>query len=438
MRGIGILIDNIGHIMYHVLIVIFPILMFYFLAIRNNISSKTINKGKLLGMSIVILLLTMTFPVTYANGFVYDFRIIPIFVSIIYIGLFQGITTILIMLLYLSFIGEPHLLLSLINYSILTILLHLLSKKYKGLHLRNKILAVSSIYGIMTITRSITLVKNEQFDHLLIMLIFSFITWVTLILVILLIENLDQQIYLQRELMRSEKLNVISQLAASVAHEVRNPMTTINGFLQLIKKDTNITEKQRNYIEISLSELARAQDIINDYLSLAKPNNKEFQLVNISEELIKTVELMTSYTNIKNIEVTSKIEESLYIRGNTDEIKQVFINIIKNAIEAIEKNGKLEISAYTEIKHVIIEITDNGEGMTKEQLSRIGTPFYSTKDKGTGIGLTISYQIIEHNKGKIEVNSEIGKGTSFIIKFPIYEGETFEPAINDNKVRITS
>lgn len=368
----------------------------------------------------------MSFPVTYANGFSYDFRVIPIFVSFLYIGLFHGITTTLIMLFYIPLLGSPLHLITLINYSVITVILYFLCKKYKGLVLETKLFSISILYWLLTLTRGISIVNNGESNQILTMLIFSIITWITLMVVILLIENLEQQISLQRELKRSEKLNVISQLAASVAHEVRNPMTTINGFLQLISKDENITEQQRSYIHISLEELSRAQAIINDYLSLARPNDKASQLVNISEELTKTIDLMTSYTNIKNVEVTSIIEDSLFIKGSTGEMKQVLINIIKNGIEASKDNGKITIDAYINKETVIIKITDNGEGMSKEQLSRLGTPFYSTKDKGTGIGLTTSFQIIEQFKGKIEVISEVGQGTTFILEFPLYKTESPE------------
>lgn len=373
-------------------------------------------------MVIIILLLTMSFPVSYVNGFEYDFRLIPIIVAFMYIGMIPGIITVIIMLFYLYYLDEINLLILFINYSIITVIFYYLRKKFKLLSLKKKLLSISAVYWLITLTRSITMIKREQLDYILTVFIFSLITWFTLMLVFLLIENLKQQLFLQRELKRSEKLNVISQLAASVAHEVRNPMTTINGFLQLIKRDENITDTQRNYIDISLGELTRAQDIINDYLSLARPNNSSFQMVNISEELTKTIELMTSYTNLQNIEVVSRIEDNLYINGNTDEVKQVFINILKNGIEAMESNGKLEIQAYAASKKVIIKIADNGEGMTKSQLSRIGTPFYSTKEKGTGIGLTISFQIIEQLKGKINIKSEYGMGTTFIIELPFYEG----------------
>lgn len=417
------MLEKSSHILYHVLIVLFPILLYYFLAIRNHINSVHFQKIRLLGITLAILLLTMSFPVTYGNEFIFDFRIIPIFLSFIYIGLFHGILTILVMLLFLSLFGEFHVSL-ILNYSVITVIFYYLSKKYQKIKLKHKLFSISAVYVFLTITRAITLISNEHWEEIFIMVLFSSITLVTLTTAILLIENLREQILLQSELKRSEKLNLISQLAASVAHEVRNPMTTINGFLQLIKKDENLTTSQRYYIDISLGELARAQEIINDYLSLAKPDNNKCQVVNISEELSKTIELMTSYTNIQNIEISHSIESSLLIKGNADEMKQVFINIIKNGIEALNHNGHLEVLAFSEDEQVIIKIADNGEGMTKEQLSRIGTPFYSTKDKGTGIGLTLSFQIIKQNKGTIDIDSHRGVGTTFIITLPGYKPES--------------
>lgn len=431
------MLENMSHILYHVLIVIFPFLLYYFFAMRfNYYCSSKFHRSILMLIMIVILLLTMSYPVSYANGFIFDFRMIPIFISFMYVGFLQGIATTVIMLLYLFVLKDPKIPLLLINYSILTCILFFLRNIFQGTLLKNKLIAISVLFWVTTGTRCITLFAEEQFQHLFIMLVFSLVIWITLLLVILLIENLIQQMFLQSELRRSEKLNLISQLAASVAHEVRNPMTTINGFLQLIGKEPNITEKQRTYIEISLRELSRAQEIINDYLSLAKPNQRTTQPVDISEELTKTVELMTSYTNIQNIEVIASIEESLHVQGNKDEIKQVLINIIKNGIEAMKNHGRLEIKAYSENQQAIINISDNGEGMTKEQLSKVGTPFYSTKDKGTGVGLTICFQIISQLKGSIEVKSEPGIGTTFVIKLPLCNPDVIavEEGLSEAKV----
>ncbi|MCH1626288.1 ATP-binding protein [Ferdinandcohnia quinoae] len=409
---------NIGHVLYHVLIVIFLILIYYLFVINHKRMSSQIEKYKLLSICLVMLLLTMTFPVPYADGFSYDFRVIPIIIAFLYGGILQGITTIGIMLLYRYFLGGPGFFVTLINYLVAIIILLIINKNYHKSSIKWKVIKTSIFYWFIALTRGITLIKMKHLDQLPFMLIFSVITWITLFMAIHIIENLKEQRLLKRELERSEKLNLISQLAASVAHEVRNPLTTINGFLQLISKDNNINDSQRNYIDISLNELNRAQSIINDYLSLAKPNNKETNIIDISNELNKTIELMTSYTNIQNVEIKASIQNSLYVNGNKDEIKQVLINIIKNGIEAIRTNGVLKINSYFKDGFIIIEIIDNGIGMTKKQLSNIGTPFYSTKEIGTGIGLTVSYKIIELMKGKIEVESNVDIGTTFTIKLP--------------------
>ncbi|WP_449622615.1 LytS/YhcK type 5TM receptor domain-containing protein, partial [Robertmurraya sp. Marseille-Q9965] len=140
------MLENIGHILYHVLIVIFPILVFYFLAILKNIYSSKTHKGKLLGMVIIILLLTMSFPVSYANGFVYDFRLIPIIVAFIYIGMIPGILTIIIMLFYLNFLVELDKWIFIINYAIITVIFYYLRKKFKLLSLKKKLLSISVVY----------------------------------------------------------------------------------------------------------------------------------------------------------------------------------------------------------------------------------------------------------------------------------------------------
>lgn len=410
--------EHVGHILYHVLIVIFPVLLYYLFVIQDHRSASVHHKGKLFAAIAIILILCLAFPVEYANGFSFDFRIIPIVMTFLYVGFTQGIILIGIMLGYLYLNGEPRVFILLINYAIISLIFYFLRKKYIALRMSRKLFFLTAIIGGITITRAIMMVKNNEADQLFVMLLFTVITWITLFLVVLIFENLNEQIRLQQEIRRSEKMNLISQLAASVAHEVRNPLTAVVGFLQLMKEDKDTTEKHQKYIDLTLQELHRAQSIINDYLSLAKPNNTRTQLINMSEELEKTIKLMTSYSNIQNIEVQSAVEDELFVTGSKDEIKQVLINIIKNAIEAMGNDGILKIIASKTEQDVIIKIIDNGPGMTKEQLSRIGTPFYSTKEIGTGIGLTICYQIIGKLKGSITVESEIGKGTTFIITLP--------------------
>lgn len=264
----------------------------------------------------------------------------------------------------------------------------------------------------------LTLFKTNQIQQIRFMFIFYSITWICLMMVVFVIENVNQQIEIRKKLHRDEKFNIISQLAASVAHEVRNPLTSVRGFLQLLIDDENLKSTQKNYIEIALSELDHAQSIINDYLSLAKPNTEELTSINISDEVKKTIALMTSYSNIQNITIKTNIQDSLHIKGNSNEMKQVLVNIIKNGIEAMDAGGVLSVDTIEKNGIVSIEIMDSGKGMTKSQLNKLGTPFYTTKEKGTGVGLTISFQLIQAMKGKIKVKSEPGKGTTFTIQFP--------------------
>ncbi len=305
-----------------------------------------------------------------------------------------------------------------VNYSLTCAVLIFMGNKIESFHKKNKLVFVSIVFWANTLIVILTLLFKNQSSQVSFMLIFYTITWICLMMVVLIIENINQQIAIREKLQRDEKLNVVSQLAASVAHEVRNPLTSVRGFLQLMSDGENLLESQKSYIKIALNELDHAQSIINDYLSLAKPHTEELSFINISEEVKKTVELMKSYSNIQNITIESNIQDSLYIKGNKGEMKQVLVNIIKNGIEAMNTGGILTVHTFENDGVISIEIIDNGKGMTKSQVKKLGTPFYTTKEKGTGVGLTISFQLIQAMKGKVTVQSEPGKGTTFTIQFP--------------------
>ncbi|RFU67535.1 sporulation kinase [Peribacillus saganii] len=412
------------YVLYQILIVLSPILpiLIYNLFFREGHDSR--RKSWILALFLLIMLfLTMSFPVEFIKGYRYDLRLIPIIVAFVYGGIAPGLVMVISMLVYRFYIGGPGFYLSVVMYSIPTIIFIYYVQKYKITGMRKKLIAVSLGFLIIVLTKTIALIFTNQFEQFPFMIIFYPINLACLLTVVFLIESINQQLSLRKELQRTEKLNGINQLAASVAHEVRNPMTAVRGFLQLMSGDDNLNDVHRNYVNISLQELDRAQSIISDYLSLAKPHNQALTIINISNEVKKTIELMTSYSNIQNISIHTSIQGELYIKGNKDEIKQVLVNIMKNGIEAMPSGGTLSVILFEEVGMVSIEIIDNGMGMNYETLKNLGTPFYSTKEKGTGVGLTISYNLIESMKGKIMVNSEIGKGTHFIIKFPSVDFE---------------
>lgn len=375
---------NAEVVLYQVLIVLFPILV-YHLLLNEKTSERKKPRPKLVFVMLVILTLAMTFPIHFSEGYIYDFRIIPFIISFFYGGTLPGIITAVALIFYRFMIGGDGFYVILTNYTITSIFLIFLEKKIDGLQKNQKLIFASIVFWANAIIVLITLYAQNEVGQIHFMLIFYAITWVCLLLVMIIIENVDQRLQLREELQQAEKLNVISQLAASVAHEVRNPMTSVRGFLQLMVDDENLKSQQKSYIGIAINELDHAQAIINDYLSLARPYTGDLSVINISDEVKKTVELMTSYSNIQNIAIETTIQDELYIKGNKNEMKQVLVNIIKNGIEAMEKGGNLTVSTYEKNGEVTIEIVDSGKGMTQKQVKKLGTPFYTTKERGQAL-----------------------------------------------------
>ncbi|MGG2086837.1 ATP-binding protein [Priestia aryabhattai] len=236
------------------------------------------------------------------------------------------------------------------------------------------------------------------------------------------LEVIMEKTRMQKELQRAEKMNAIGQLAASVAHEIRNPMTVVKGFLQLFQDNTKLSNTELSYIHLMINEMDRAEAIIHDYLSLAKPDVHQHRFINCLECITSLVDLLSSYALLtNNILIELDAKEEVYVRGNRNELNQVLLNIMKNGIEAMRAGGTLRVGLYKREGHVHIQIEDTGIGMTSEQVNRLGTAFYSLKEKGTGIGLMVSYQLVEQMNGRIEVESIPEKGSTFTLIFPSYD-----------------
>ncbi|MEC0332362.1 ATP-binding protein [Paenibacillus macerans] len=218
------------------------------------------------------------------------------------------------------------------------------------------------------------------------------------------------------ELQRSEKMEIISELAASVAHEVRNPLQVTRGFLQLLVEKQQNSEKV--YLNMALEELDRASAIITDFLTFAKPEAGKVTALNVLDEFIHIEGILIPLANLQGGKISVHIPKNLYVRGNSSKFKQAFINIIKNSIEALKGEGEILIWGYEEEDSIVIHIKDNGEGMDKEVLARLGEPYFSNKTKGTGLGLMVTFRIIEVMNGEIHFASEKGAGTEVVIRFP--------------------
>ena len=222
------------------------------------------------------------------------------------------------------------------------------------------------------------------------------------------------------ELQRSEKMEIISELAASVAHEVRNPLQVTRGFLQLLSGRSHPSE--REYLDMALVELDRAAGIITDFLTFAKPEYGRVSTLQISDEFKHIEGILTPLAHLQGGRITVDIPEGIWIRGNSSKFKQALINIIKNSIEALQDEGQIHIRAYAQQDRVYIHVCDNGEGMEADELARLGEPYFSNKTKGTGLGLMVTFRIIEAMNGKIHYSSKKGAGTDAVITLPAANG----------------
>lgn len=238
-----------------------------------------------------------------------------------------------------------------------------------------------------------------------------------MLFVVYIMETLKEAIMMRSKLVKVEKMEVVSQLAASISHEVRNPLTVVKGFIQLLKTPSLSQDTKDRYIQIALDEINRAEAIINDYLTFAKPASNKVERLMVDAQLRKVIQMLVPMAHMSSIEIVEELQPAAIV-GNIQYFQQCFLNLIKNSIEAMPNGGTLTISSRVHGNHVIITIKDTGVGMTTEQVGRFGEPYFSTKEKGTGLGTMIAVKMIQTMQGALHIQSEVNKGTTLTITFP--------------------
>lgn len=222
------------------------------------------------------------------------------------------------------------------------------------------------------------------------------------------------------ELLRNtEKLLLIGELAAGVAHEIRNPLASLRGFVQLMSEDKS--SKHSLYYGIMLEELDRINFIVTELLMLGKPQADHYKMKR-PETLVEDVtSLFGSEALLHNVQIFTEFEEDLpLVRCEETQIKQVFLNVLKNAVEAMSEGGNVVIKVFVqEQTKLVFRFIDQGHGISKEMLGKLGEPFYTTKDKGTGLGLLVSFKIIKYHHGSVKIDSVVNVGTTFDVILPI-------------------
>ncbi|MEK0317365.1 two-component system sensor histidine kinase NtrB [Cohnella sp. 56] len=237
------------------------------------------------------------------------------------------------------------------------------------------------------------------------------------------IKDVSEHKQIEQSAFQNDKLAMLGKIAAAIAHEIRNPLTSIRGFIQLLKPYLESIGKQ-DYARIILSEIDRANEIIYEFLNSSKPSAPMTQTVLVGLLLKETILLTESEAHMRGVELYCEVfDPYLMISIDVKQIKQVILNIVKNGLDAVADVGDkrrpmIRLSARKERQYAVISISDNGRGMDRTTLSRLFDPFFTTKSDGTGLGLSVSYRIIRNHGGSIQVDSVLGEGTEFMIYLP--------------------
>jgi len=218
------------------------------------------------------------------------------------------------------------------------------------------------------------------------------------------------------EMAHLERLNLVGQMAAGIAHEIRNPMTTVRGYLQLLGSKEEFGSHGSTF-ELMIEELDRANLIISDFLSLAKSSPTEVQCQNINVILRHLYPLLEADAFTQNKQIVFEAKETPDILLDAKEISQLVLNLCRNGLEAMPVGGTLTIRTYVEEGRVVFSVEDEGCGILSEYLDKLGTPFFTTKDNGTGLGLVTCYSIVKRHNATIYLKSSPGK-TTFFVRFP--------------------
>lgn len=400
-----------------ILLPLFLVQMIYLVKYSNR--SDEYNRGIFAIFPILSLILCMLSPVAVGVNYVWDLRWIPFILGGLYGGYKLGFFLLYLTLFIRYLMGYDGFILAVIMFPALLIVILLLSKSFLQMSVKRK-LVTSTLLMFITLLVYHFIATHFFGLHVADSMWFEFIVMqvVGMMITTLLWEVILANFQVMQNLIKAEKTQMVSHLAASISHEVRNPLTVSRGFIQMLGEDTTV-ENRNKYATIALQELDRATEVINDYLTFAKPTLEEKEEINILNEIQYAVNVIIPLANMNGIQVEVSLleDETYYVKGERKKFQQCLINILKNGIEAMKNNGTLTIKQTSSR----IDILDEGIGMTQEQIDRLGEPYFTTKEKGTGLGMMVSFSIIKGMGGNITVTSNPDKGgTCFSLKLPTY------------------
>ncbi|NTU33337.1 GHKL domain-containing protein [Brevibacillus sp. HB1.1] len=401
----------------------FAIIPFVFFNIYYRDKMRNYSRSFIVFTSSACMFLAMTFAPSVTNGMFFDIRHVIILFGLVYGGIEIALLLLIEALVYRYYLGGEGTWVALLILTVNFVLSLFLYRHYKSSYRKTLYLFMTSaIFSTVALGTTYYFFPTYVTQHLVYYTIVIpiqnfFGLWLLMSLFSKCVS--DKELFIRHA--QNEKIQTMSHVAASLAHEVRNPLTAVKGFLKLIQESPENLVKIDQYIRISLDEIQRTEAILTEYLAISKPLKERHEIINISEHLHAIREVMLPFANMHNVELTLQdFERPVTIKANPDEFKQVLVNFIKNAIEACSdiSEGKVSLDLLIERNKALLVIKDNGVGMDAGQISRLGTIYFSTKTTGTGLGLTYSYHVIHAIGGTVNVSSKPRVGTKFTIMLP--------------------
>ncbi|AST00915.1 MULTISPECIES: ATP-binding protein [Geobacillus] len=370
----------------------------------------------------VVIVLCITLPVGERSDFIFDLRQIPLWLGSLYGGAGAAAFLALTSIVYRSLFGGTGVVVTAVVSIAIAATSIVWTKRFLRMAAKQRALFAASLSfgsGVLTVILTEWMAGATVSPPSSVTLIFLLVQPISMLVVCSFWEMMNHSIALRKRVIRAEKMEAVTHLAASISHEIRNPLTAARGFIQLIEEQTLTADKRRQYARIAIEELDRAEAIITDYLTFAKPAPETPEKLNVKLEIERVIDILRPLANMSCVDIQATLAPFSVI-GEREKFRQCLLNVMKNAIEAMPNGGTVQVYVSIDNGRVLIRIADTGVGMTKEQLERLGEPYFTTKGvKGTGLGMMVVYRIIESMNGTIRIESEIHKGTTVSIYLPL-------------------
>ena len=365
----------------------------------------------------VPLLGCMIFPYTYAPGLNYDLKFVPLVAGTLYGGWPVGVVLSLVAAAARSYLSDAGTLGTLAVCLAAVLIVGAARETFLTATWFRKMLW-GTVFSLSTAAFQFvgavfygTAMPSDA------ALLYAGIQTAALLATLSLGEHIRESASIRNEIVRMEKLTVSGSLAVLIAHELRNPLTTVNGFLQLIKRQ-NPSEQILYYVNTAMQELIEAEKVIHTYLTITTMKEAEKSNVSLSACIDGALRDIWPSIKSKKIDLVNAVSDDIVLLCNEEQLRLCLMHLLRNGANALHRGGKLTISSFWRGKELAIVVTDNGVGMTEEQLEELGMPKYNTRSSGTGTGLMYCYHFVHSLQGRLRIQSQPGRGTTVTVTIP--------------------